>query len=62
MRKNRRSIGKNRGRMGEYRDFWRVWMVGELGNFWYSKELGQVWGGIWKECGNVGEEWEGVLW
>ena len=26
------SMGKDWGRMGEYREFGRVWMVGELGN------------------------------
>ena len=25
---------KNRGRMGEYKEFERVWIVEKLGNFW----------------------------
>ena len=35
-------------------------MVGEWGNFWKLREMGQAWG-MWKEWGNVGEEWGSVL-
>ena len=52
---------KESGRMGEYREFRRVWMVGELGNFRFFKDqLGQVWGNM-EEMRNVGEEWGSVL-
>ena len=51
-------MGKNRGRMGEYREFEKVWMVRE---FWLVYGVGSSMGGIWKEWGKVGEEWGSVL-
>ena len=47
--------------MGEYREFGRVGMVEELGNFWLFKELVLVWG----EDGRSGKMWgrsEKVCW
>ena len=46
-------MGKNRGRMGEYRDFGRVWMVGNWGIFGGLRSWDNY-GGIWKEWENVG--------
>ena len=39
--------------MGECKEFVRVWMVGELGNFWWVKELDQIWG----KYGKNGKMW-----
>ena len=51
---------KESGRMGEYREFRRAWMVVELVNF-RSLRSWVKYGGNIEGLGNVGEEWEKVL-
>ena len=51
---------KESGRMGEYKEFRRVWMVGNWGIF-VSLRSWVKYGSNMEGVGNVGEEWESVL-
>ena len=50
-------MGRAWGSMENLREYGRVWMVGEWGNFGQIEKLGQVWGKYernWEVCWDVG--------